>query len=301
MLALPMMKKSMQTRTAGVLSVTLIVAICLQATPGRAQHLEASAGRETTIEYYTPSVTPAIYLINFLFLYVANPRVAEYLPAYKAPIPQPVIDCLNQNPAGCPYAPLRHYFEEQAALGGGNRECSWTAVCQEEAKWEHLAPRKFRQTDQINEPLGKDRADQLAHLLGITDDMVLTELEYRCLIGVPPRTQDQEIFFRCIYNMTNSKGNALVPLSSYGLNVDEQGYIRSICATNAPCININSLLTGYLAKTARECGFLEKLLRMLATTPFLELIGDANKCQESAGEACLVEATCAGKGVENRK
>ena len=44
--------------------------------------------------------------------------VAANLPAYKAPIPQPVVDCLEQNPEGCPYAAFRQYFEEQARLGG---------------------------------------------------------------------------------------------------------------------------------------------------------------------------------------
>lgn len=276
--------------------ITVIIAFLLQAAPLRAQSLGASSGKDVEIQYYTPSLTPAIYLVNFLFLYTANPDIAAYLPAYKAPIPQPVIDCLKLNPAGCAYAPLRHYFEEQAALGGGNGECFWSDLCQEDAKWEHLAPRKFRQADQINEPLGRARADQLAHLLGLTDDMVLTPAQYQCLIGVPPRTPEQETFFRCIYNMTNSKGNALIPLSSYGLDVDEQGNVRSVCATGSPCININSLLTGYLAKTAVECGFLEKLLRMEVQTPFLQFITDGNKCQQSAGDACLVQAICAGKG-----
>jgi hypothetical protein len=48
-------------------------------------------------------------------------------------------------------------------------------------------------------------------------------------------------------------------------------------------------------------GFLEKLLRMEAQTPFFQLIRDANKCQQSAGEACLVEMTCAGKEAGKSK
>jgi hypothetical protein len=289
------MKKLMQTRTVATLSVMLVMAACLHATPLAAQSLEASPGHKVTTEYYAPSVTPAIYLINFLFLYIANPDVAANLPAYKAPIPQPVVDCLEQNPAGCPYAAFRHYFEDQAKLGGGNGECFWPDVCQELAKWESLGPRRFRQPEHLNEPMGKRRAEQLAHLLGITDSMILTEQEYRCFIGTPPRTPDQETIFRCIYNMTNSKGNALIPLSSYGLNVNDDGYIRSVCATNSPCLNINTLLEGPVQRIALECGFLAKLLRMQAETPFLQLIGDANRCQVSAGAACLVETACVGK------
>ena len=63
--------------------------------------------------------------------------------------------------------------------------------------------------------------------------MILTE-EYRCVIGTPPRPPDRETIFRCIYNLTNSNGNAAIPLSSYGLNVNEQGDVRSICAPGSP-------------------------------------------------------------------
>jgi hypothetical protein len=290
------MKKSIQTRFAAALAVVLGLAIFFHANPFAEQHLEAAPNQAIITEYYAPSLTPSIYLINFLFLYVANPDVAANLPAYKAPIPQPVADCLEQNPAGCPYAVFRQFFETPAIGGSENRECSWTDVCQEEAKWEHLAPRKYRQPEQINEPLGKKRADQLAHLLGITPDMILTDVQYHCLVGTPGlRTTNQETFFRCIANMTNSKGNALIPLSSYGLNVNEQGDIRSVCGTNAPCININSLLTGYLEKTAADCGFLKKLICMETKTPFFQFLDDANQCQQSAGSACLIQINCAGK------
>jgi hypothetical protein len=97
------------------------------------------------------------------------------------------------------------------------RECFWPNVCQENARWARLAPRKARRPEQINDPLGRTRADQLAHLLGMDAGMILTDLEYHCVIGIPPRDHDREIIFRCIYNLTNSNGNAAIPLSSYGL------------------------------------------------------------------------------------
>lgn len=290
------MKKPIRTRWVAALVAVLALAIFFRATLLAEPPLEAAPNQPATMETYAPSLTPSIYLINFLFLYIANPDVAANLPAYRAPIPQPVADCLEQNPAGCPYAAFRLYFETPALGGSDNRECSWTEVCQEEAKWEHLAPRKYRLPEQLNEPLGRKRADQLAHLLGITPDMILTGEQYQCLVGTPDsRTTNQETFFRCIANMTNSKGNALIPLSSYGLNVNEQGDIRSVCGTNAPCININSLLTGYLEKTATDCGFLERLIRMETKTPFFQLLGDATQCQQSGGSACLIQINCAGK------
>jgi hypothetical protein len=185
------MKDFMQTRTVAILSVTLAIALFVSADPLAAQKSEVSRPQEAAHEVYAPSVTPAIYLVNFVFLYMANPDLAAYLPAYKAPIPQPVVDCLEQNPTGCPYADYHQYFDNPGSGGDRNRECFWPDVCQENARWARLAPRKFRQPEEINEPLGRRRADQLAHLLGMDAGMILTELEYHCLIGVPPRDHDR--------------------------------------------------------------------------------------------------------------
>ena len=288
------MKNLMGTRTVANLTVTLAMAVGLLARPLIAQPAQASRSHEVASEVYTPALTPAIYLINFLFLYTANPEVAANLPAYKAPIPQPLVDCLEQNPTGCPYADYLQYFENPHGGGNQNRRCFWPDICQEEPTLERMAPRKFRQPEEINEPLGMKRAEQLAHLLGIDEDMILTEREYRCMIGMPPRPPDRETLFRCIRDMTGSNGNAAIPLSSYGLNVNEQGNVRSICAPDAPCFNVNALLGGPLLKIAAECGFLEKLLRMETETQFHQLIEDANACQTSGEPACLIEATCAG-------
>ena len=117
-----------------------------------------------------------------------------------------------------------------------------------------LAPRKVRRPEQINEPLGRRRADQLAHLLGMDEGMILTDAEYHCVIGTPPRPPDRETIFRCIYNLTNSNGNAAIPLSSYGLNVTEQGNVRSICAPGSPCLEFNALFGGRLEEIFAECG-----------------------------------------------
>ena len=107
---------------------------------------------------------------------------------------------------------------------------------------------------------------------GMDAGMILTPAEYHCLIGIPPRDHDREIIFNCIYNLTNSNGNAVIPLSSYGLNLTEQGDIRSVCAPDAPCLEFNALLGGPLEAIAAECGFLDKFLRVLAETPLLQFI-----------------------------
>lgn len=288
----------MRTPTVVISFVILAIAVSFCAGPLAAEHEQASRNREPVHEVYAPSVTPAIYLVNFILLYMANPGLAAYMPAYKAPIPQLVVDCLEQNPTGtgCPYADYQQYFDHLGSGGNRNRECFWPNVCQESPKWAHLAPRQFRQAEDINAPLGRRRADQLAHLLGMDAGMILTDLEYHCVIGIPPRPPDRETIFRCIYNLTNSNGNAAIPLSSYGLNVTEQGDIRSICAPDSPCLEFNALFAGRLEEIFAECGCLDKFLRVVAETPLLQLIEDANPCQESGEPACLIETSCAGYG-----
>src|SRR6266540_4294274 len=300
------MKNFMQARTVAILPLIPAIAVSLRADPLAAQTSPtptctpqlftipyASRSHEVTNEVYAPSVTTAVYLVNFLLLYMANPVLAAYMPAYRAPILQPVVDCLEQNPMGCPWAGYRRYFDDQVF---DNRKCFWPDVCQENARWARLAPRKARRPEQINEPLGRRRADQLAHLLGMDAGMILTELEYHCVIGIPPRPPDCETIFRCIYNLTNSNGNAAIPLSSYGLNVTEDGNIRSICAPGSPCLEFNALFGGPLEAIFAECGCLDKFLLVVAETPLLQLIEDANPCQESGELACLIETTCAGCG-----
>src|ERR1043166_1198767 len=169
----------MQTRPVAILPVTLAIAVFLWAGPLAAQTSptptctpqlftipQASRGHAVTNQVYAPSVTAAIYLVNFLLLYMANPGLAAYMPAYKAPIPQPIVDCLDQNPTGtgCAYADYSRYLREQTF---DNRECFWPTVCQESPRWASLAARQLTQRGQLNEPIGRRRADQLAHLLGI--------------------------------------------------------------------------------------------------------------------------------------
>jgi hypothetical protein len=227
---------------------------------------------------------------------MANPDIATYMPAYKAPIPQPVVECLAHNQMGCPYAQYHKYFDNPHGGGNQNRECFWPEVCQEAARWSRLAPRKFRRPQEINEPLGRRRADQLAHLLGMDARMILTDAEYHCVIGTPPRDHNREIIFTCLYNLTNSNGNAAIPLSSYGLNVTEHGDLRSICAQGSPCLEFNALFGGPLEAIFAECGCLNKFLRVVAETPLLQFIEDGNPCQMSGESACLIETTCAGCG-----
>jgi hypothetical protein len=217
---------------------------------------EAASGPPSAYaEPFGLPLAPGIYLANFMILYFVNPDVAAYMPAYRAALPQEVYKCLVENPGGCPYPDMAKYFAEQAIgiRGSRNKNTFWPGSCQIDPKWQTLAPPVYRQPNEINQPLGRKRADQLAWLLGIDEDMILTEEQYKCMIGISPLRPDDEarqIIDACLHDLTNSKGNAVIHLSSYGLSLDKQGYVRSNCAPEAPCLEFNQLIKGPLEKIA---------------------------------------------------
>lgn len=250
--------------------------------------------------FYGVGLTPAVYFVNFLLLYISNPNEAAKMPAYRAPIPVALSDCLEEHPEGCRYTDYARFFDDDARV---RRSCAWPTACQTDPKWERLAPRVASRSHQINEPLGMERANELAGILGIDKSMILTDQEYECTIGTPPRDDDRKTIFACIDNLTNSNGNTNIPLSSYGLAITDDrngsvpaGDVQSLCAPEAPCLVFNELFQGPLERIAAVCGWATKLARMVAETPFLEFAQAGAGCQESAGSKsggpCIVEPVC---------
>ena len=118
--------------------------------------------------------------------------------------------------------------------------------------------------------------------------MILTDSEYQCTIGTPPRNQDQETIYRCINNLTNSNGNTDIPLRVTGCPSRSRGTFKAF-APEAPCLVFNQLFAGPLEKIAFECGWEIKLSRMVRETPFFHFVDDGNKCQHNAEPVCVVE------------
>ncbi len=275
----------------------------------KANPSNSSRPPNTYVEPFAVPVVPSMYLANFLLLYFSSPELAANMPAYRAAVPQEVYKCLVENPEGCPYPDMAKYFAEQALQSGGsrNKNTFWPSSCQTDPRWRNLAPPEYRQPDQINQPLGRKRADQLAQLLGIEQDMVLTDEEYQCQIGAPPRDLPREIIFACDKDVTNSTGNAVIPISSYGLSLNDKGDVRSNCAPHAPCLEFNKLATnGSLFDIAQECKFVDKLGRLFQQTPLVELLKEGVDCQREWGSegnpdrpSCIVETACPGNGAQS--
>jgi hypothetical protein len=247
-----------------------------------------------------------------LLLYWSNPEVAANMPAYRAALPQEVYQCLFENPLGCPYADMAPLFAEQALASGGgsrNKNTDWPASCLTDPRWQALAPRDYRRADQINEPLGTRRAEQLARAFGIDQEMILTDDEYVCLIEGPgPLLRPyRELIVLCTIEFTNSNGHAAIPLSSYGLFPDEEGGVHSLCASKetdhgtekAPCLQANDIFFGPLQAIAEECGFGDKLRRLIIETPMIEFAVQGHACQEAWAGASIAELACPGNGGQS--
>src|SRR5262245_47979351 len=69
---------------------------------------------------YGVALTPAVYFVNFLFMYFSNPENAANMPAYRAPIPPQLASCLLDNREGCPYADYQQYFNGRNVCRDGN-------------------------------------------------------------------------------------------------------------------------------------------------------------------------------------
>jgi hypothetical protein len=300
----------MQMRTKSFLSVAMVFlfVLCARCLPAQERGTDRDKVPETasgppgaTVAPFGVPLAPPIYFVNFLLLYFSNPETASYMPANRVALPQEVYKCLYENPDGCPYAEMAPFLAEQAVDGSGgqNQKTFWPSSCQTDPRFGILAPPEGRQPDQTNEPLGQKRADRLAKLLGIKPDMILTDKEYKCLIGAPPRDVSRAIIYACSVNLTNSNGNTDIPLSSYGLYLNPKGDVRSNCAPQAPCLEFNKLFAGPLEIIAKQCGFAPKLARLVAETPFLKFVQQGSECQHAWFPSCIAEAPCARKGGQS--
>ncbi|MEO9328904.1 hypothetical protein [Gordonia aurantiaca] len=58
------------------------------------------------------SMAPPLWLVNFALLYIVKPSLAAAMPAYWAPIPEPVAAAIKASPTGqVPWSEYRSYFE----------------------------------------------------------------------------------------------------------------------------------------------------------------------------------------------
>ncbi|VVU94855.1 hypothetical protein CPAV1605_580 [seawater metagenome] len=195
--------------------------------------------------------------------------------------------------------------------------CGMPNYISEEAA--ELVPFDAENTCQINEPLGKEKAQKLAKALGITDEIIFTADEFKCILQNSP-PDDQKILITCIFNLTNtchsnklmvykkygiidlmkklaiSKLEDAKSLASYGTSIfveDNELYIANACYNTDEfkrnCKAFNELILGSLEKTTASCGELVKFLKMFLFGLRENLQGAS--CQDDAGGACVASLT----------
>jgi len=296
----------MKTKQSSIVTLVVLALAWTTSLHAEAQRPRSAASEPATnyVAPYGVALAPPVYLVNFLLLYFSKPTLAAYMPAYRTPLPQELYECLFDAPENsCPYDLAAPLLAEQAAGGdgSGNKNAAWPSKCQTAARWRNLAPPQYRRPEQINEPLGGSKTARIARALGFDQDMVLTDKEYQCLTVPNGGNNDpsRDILNACFADLTNSNGNASTPLSSYGLSIDELGDVRSLCAPDAPCLEGNKLFFGPLEAIARECGFLDKLIRLITETKIVQFIQEGGECQHEWFNACIAEAQCPGNGAQS--
>ncbi len=273
----------------------------------------AAQDNKQPIGPYGVGVTPAVYLVNFMIMYMASPVEAAKMPAFRAPVPLSLADCLHHYPEGCPYSEFADSFDDQPFNGKANRtkNCALPPDCRTITELERLAPSVVERSEQINEPLGMERANQIAREVGIKKSMILTDEQWECSQGVPPWpvNADKAVINACLSALTNSNGNTNNPLSSYGLAItrasfdtgedrpdfERGGDVQSLCAPEAPCLVFNDFFEGPLERIALVCGWEDKLISLFELPSFQQVISDGISCQTSAGAGtleCLAEPVC---------
>jgi len=156
------------------------------------------------------------------------------------------------------------------------------------AAWHHGSSHGAKSS---TSPLGRRRP--ISSLISWDDEgMIFTPTEYQCLIA--PGGPDRETIFRCMYNLTNSNGNAAIPFQLWA-NVTEQGDVRSVCAPCFAVYPVQQICLGGDCGNLRRVRRAGELLRVETETPFGHSIVDGSPCQSSGGPACLIETTLRGK------
>lgn len=169
-------------------------------------------------------------------------------------------------------------------------------------KYEYLAPTEFTNADQINEPLGQERADKIAKKLGLNKKMVLTPLQYELFItgkGIGGDADSAKLADECVRIFTNTTGNPLYDdsvLASYGLFVKEGddgiGWLMSLANEDAPTRIANTLLvkSGYIDTWFRSNGATDSLIQLYESGYTISAYyGDM--AQQQSGVPQLIETT----------
>ncbi len=169
-------------------------------------------------------------------------------------------------------------------------------------KYEKFAPAEAVRALQINRPLGQRNADRIARELGLNRRHVFTAKQYLLLVsgkgvgGDPDAATLIRESIRILINTTGTpeyvrvKGKLTpIVLGSYGLTVNQDGWLETPANTDAPTRQINKVIKpgGYFATWCRNNGA-QASLRMLNRSAYSSEVVYGFKAQQQSGAAQLV-------------
>jgi hypothetical protein len=171
-------------------------------------------------------------------------------------------------------------------------------------RYEQYAPTEALTAQQVNQPLGQDRADRLARAFGLDKDKVFTDRQYRLFVsgrGIGGDPASAKLVDESVRIFTNTRGRPLYDgsvLGSYGLFVNADGLLMSLANTAAPTRQVNVVIEpgGYLGKWCRRNGC-EDSLRMLYRSAYTSEVVFGFLSQYISGVAQLVPNKKGGREV----
>jgi hypothetical protein len=180
------------------------------------------------------------------------------------------------------------------------------------ARYEHLAPAELTDPSQLNQPIGRRAASEIARMLGLRRADTFTRRQYLEFIsgrGKGGNRADAKLVDQSVRILTNTTGRPLYSLvkgvvtssvlASYGLFVDAKGQLESPANADAPTRKVNTVIApgGYMGRWCRANGATAALDRLYKSAYTVET-AYGYKAQQHSGSAQLVTNTKGGVYTE---
>ena len=172
-----------------------------------------------------------------------------------------------------------------------------------------LAPPKAAASAPLHQAIGQQRADRIAHRLGLTREDAFTPRQYRLFVrggGVDGSKRAARILDRSVKIFVNTVGHPLYAdvagrrtptvLGSYGLFVTHAGLLESLANQHAPTRKANAYIQpgGYLGNWCRH-NHATRTLQALYASGYTVEAAYGFKSQQESGTAQLVTNTLDGR------
>jgi hypothetical protein len=202
--------------------------------------------------------------------------------------------------------------EVAGAAGHAASETGFSKPFSGASRYEYLAPTEATDASQLNIPIGQRRADEIALGLGLVKADTLTEQQFLEFIsggGVGGDPAAAKLVDESVRILTNTTGRPLYSkvkgvltpsvLASYGLFVDERGWLMSLANEEAPTRQVNAVIApgGYMGEWMRANGATSSLVQLYRSGYTVEAFYGF-VAQQVSGAAQLVTNTKGGVSTE---